>query len=207
MKVFVALRFYASGSFQGVIADTFGLSQPSVSRAISDVSTALVKRAGNYITFPKEPKLSEIKGNFYSVANFPGVIGLIDGTHIRIQAPSDHEDQYVNRKGYHSINVQVIVDCDDKFINIVAKWPGSSHDSRVFKESAVYRNLENNNIDGYLLGDSGYACKTFLLTPYLRTQTRHEARYNSAHKKTRCTVERSKGQWKRRFHCLYQLLR
>jgi hypothetical protein len=49
----------------------------------------------------------------------------------------------------------VIVDCDDKFINIVAKWPGSSHDSRVFKESAVYRNLENNNIDGYLLGDSG----------------------------------------------------
>jgi hypothetical protein len=49
-----------------VIADTFGLSQPSVSRAISDVSTALVKRAGNYITFPKEPKLSEIKGNCYS---------------------------------------------------------------------------------------------------------------------------------------------
>jgi hypothetical protein len=49
MKVFVALRFYASGSFQRVIADTFGLSQPSVSRAISDVSTALIKRAGNYI--------------------------------------------------------------------------------------------------------------------------------------------------------------
>jgi hypothetical protein len=183
MKVFVALRFYASGSFQGVIADTFGLSQPSVSRAISDVSTALVKRAGNYITFPKEPKLSEIKGNFYSVANFPGVIGLIDGTHIRIQAPSEHEDQYVNRKGYHSINVQVIVDGDDKFINIVTKWPGSSHDSRVLKESAVYRNLENNNIDGYLLGDSGYACKK------------------------RCAVKRSKGQWKRIFHCLYQLLR
>jgi hypothetical protein len=102
MKVFVALRIYASGSFQGVIADTFGLSQPSVSHAISDVSTAPVKKAGNYITFPKELKLSEIKGNFYSVANFPGVIGLIDGTHIRIQAPSDHEGQYVNRKGYHS---------------------------------------------------------------------------------------------------------
>ena len=66
----------------------------------------------------------------------------------------------------------MIVDCDDKFINIVTKWPGSSHDSRVFKESVVYRNLENNNIDGYPLGDSGYACKTSLLTPYLRT--RHE---------------------------------
>jgi predicted transcriptional regulator len=64
MKVLMALRFYASGSFQGVIADTFGLSQPSVSRAISDVSTALVKRAGNYITFPKEPKLFQNKTGF-----------------------------------------------------------------------------------------------------------------------------------------------
>jgi hypothetical protein len=68
-----------------------------VSRAISDLSSALVKRAGNYITFPKEPKLSEINGYCYSVANFPGVIRLIDGTHIRIQAPSDHEDQYVTQ--------------------------------------------------------------------------------------------------------------
>ena len=64
MKVLMALRFYASGSFQGVIADTFGLSQPSVSRAISDISTALIKRAGNYITFPKEPKLFQNKTGF-----------------------------------------------------------------------------------------------------------------------------------------------
>jgi hypothetical protein len=64
MKVLMALRFYASGSFQGVIADTFGLSQPSVSRAISDVPTALVKRAGHYITFPKEPKLFQNKTGF-----------------------------------------------------------------------------------------------------------------------------------------------
>jgi hypothetical protein len=54
-----------------------------------------------------------------------------------------------------------------KFINIVAKWPGSSHDSRVFKESAVHRNLENNNIDGYLLGDSVYACNLQHFLPVL----------------------------------------
>ena len=64
MKVLMALRFYASGSFQGVIADTFGLSQPTLSPTISDVSTSLVKRAGNYITFPKEPKLFQNKTGF-----------------------------------------------------------------------------------------------------------------------------------------------
>ena len=70
MKVLMALRFYASGSFQGVIADTFGLSQPSVSRAISDVPTALVKRAGNYITFPKEPKLFKLKRALNEISSF-----------------------------------------------------------------------------------------------------------------------------------------
>jgi hypothetical protein len=37
----------------------------------------------------------------------PTTIGCIDGTHIRIQPPKDEEHAYVNRKGEHSINVQV----------------------------------------------------------------------------------------------------
>ena len=36
----------------------------------------------------------------------------IDGTHVRIQSPSNNEPNYVNRKGYHSVNVQIV--CDDK---------------------------------------------------------------------------------------------
>lgn len=42
-----------------------------------------------------------------SFTGFPNVIGVIDCTHIRIQAPSVNENDYVNRKGYHSINIQV----------------------------------------------------------------------------------------------------
>ncbi|CAH3044736.1 unnamed protein product, partial [Porites lobata] len=37
---------------------------------------------------------------------FPGVVGCIDGTHVRIQAPNKNENDYVNRKGFHSINAQ-----------------------------------------------------------------------------------------------------
>ena len=44
---------------------------------------------------------------FYEIAHFPGVLGLVDGTHIRIQKPSENVADYVNRH-YHSINVQVI---------------------------------------------------------------------------------------------------
>ncbi len=44
---------------------------------------------------------------FWEMAGFPNVFACIDGTHIRLQAPSDNEAAYVNRKNYHSINVQV----------------------------------------------------------------------------------------------------
>jgi len=35
------------------------------------------------------------------------VLGCIDGTHIKIMAPRENEAEYVNRKGVHSLNVQV----------------------------------------------------------------------------------------------------
>jgi len=35
------------------------------------------------------------------------VIGAIDGTHIKIAAPKLDPDAYINRKGYHSIQLQV----------------------------------------------------------------------------------------------------
>lgn len=44
---------------------------------------------------------------FQNIAGLRGVVGAIDGTHIRISRPHVNEEVYVNRKGYHSINVQV----------------------------------------------------------------------------------------------------
>lgn len=39
----------------------------------------------------------------------PNVIGLIDGTHVAITAvKNDIEMAFVNRKGFHSINVQIV---------------------------------------------------------------------------------------------------
>ncbi|KAK3732891.1 hypothetical protein QZH41_012659, partial [Actinostola sp. cb2023] len=39
---------------------------------------------------------------------FPGVVGVIDGTHIPIRAPSEKPNAYINRKKFHSIQVQVL---------------------------------------------------------------------------------------------------
>ena len=40
------------------------------------------------------------------------MIGCVDGTHVKIQGPTENENDYGNRKGFHSINVQAI--CNHK---------------------------------------------------------------------------------------------
>lgn len=52
-------------------------------------------------------KILEISTSFEDEGRFPGVIGLIDGTHIRIRAPENEPEAYINRKKFRSLNVQV----------------------------------------------------------------------------------------------------
>ncbi len=139
LQLCMALRFYASGSFLEVIGDTVFASKSAVSKAVTTVTNLLVQRLDEFVEFPKDAeKIRKIENEFYDVAKLPGIVGAIDGTQVKIQAPSgDQEPYYVNRKGYHSINVQAICDTKGKFLNVVADWPGSTHDSRILQMSHI----------------------------------------------------------------------
>jgi len=113
LQILVALRFLASGSFLQVIDDTFGLPKSTVSRIVTDVTLALAHKQSEFIVWPSDPvEMHEVKRGFFDKGGFPGVVGCIDGTHVRIQGPNRNENDYVNRKGYHSINVQAV--CNHK---------------------------------------------------------------------------------------------
>ena len=49
------------------------------------------------------------------------IIGAIDCTHVRIKVPPAHlhPDEYINRKKFHSINVQVVCDSDCVITDLV----------------------------------------------------------------------------------------
>nr|CAI5849481.1 unnamed protein product [Callosobruchus analis] len=54
-----------------------------------------------------------MRRRFFETQSFPGVLGCIDCTHVAIYPPQRDdpvypEVAYVNRKGYHSINVQLV---------------------------------------------------------------------------------------------------
>ena len=92
---------------------------------------------------------------------------------------------------------------------MVAGWLGSTHDSHIFRTSAVFQQLEGQCglESGFLLGDSGYACTPFLMTPYAQLRTRSEEQFNRAHKTTRCITGCSFGLLKQRSHVLHSEIR
>lgn len=44
---------------------------------------------------------------FNWITGFPNVLGCVDGTFVRILSPKEREGEFINRKGFHSLNVQV----------------------------------------------------------------------------------------------------
>ncbi|XP_052371175.1 putative nuclease HARBI1 [Oncorhynchus keta] len=99
---------------------------------------------------------------------------------------------------------KMVCNADCVISNVVAKWPGSVHDSRIFRASEIYQCLSQGEFSGVLLGDRGYGCQPFLLTPFTDPQEAQQA-YNHAHARTRARVEMIFGLLKARFHCLHKL--
>lgn len=157
--------------------------------------------------FPNVNVLREFTRKFYNVAEFPDVVGCIDCTHIPIKSPGGQiPEVYRNRKGWMSLNVQVVCGPNSEILDIVARWPGSTHDSRIFQNSGVMVAFEEHRINGILLGDNGYAQSRYVYTPIVNPNTEIERRYNRAHVKTRNIIERTFGMWKRKFGCLQRKL-
>ncbi|XP_040900533.1 putative nuclease HARBI1 [Toxotes jaculatrix] len=201
----IALRFFANGSFLYNIGDAEHISRATVCRAIRKVCLALKRFLSVFVVFPGHKPVRAIKEEFHGIAGFPNVIGCIDGTHIPITAPSENEGDYVNRKSFHSINVQIICDAAHIITNVEAKWPGSVHDSRIYRESTISNRLERGEIHGFLLGDRGYPCQRNLITPYPDPQPGPQQHFNVAHCRTRARVEMTIGLLKARFQCLRHL--
>lgn len=202
-KLLITLRYLATGNYQRVDGDLMGVSQSSVSRIIHQVIQEIAKKSSRFIHFPNYEERVELKDRNFMRYGLPSVIGAIDGTQIPIKSPGgENAEVFRNRKGFFSINVQAVVDADGCFTNVVCRWPGSTHDSTIFNNSRLCADFEAGNINGMLLGDNGYQCRRYLLTPFLNPATVSQRQFNKAHRRCRGTVERAFGQLKQRFRCL-----
>lgn len=203
-QLLITLRFYATGTFQIVIGDTFGVHKSTVCNTVHRVTAAIANLRPQYVVFPQTAQTRrDVMNQFYSASGLPGVIGAIDCTHIPIQSPGGNEAElYRNRKGWFSINTQLISDQRGYVMDVVARWPGSVHDSTIFDNCHIRAVLETSPCDGYLIGDGGYPCRRYLLTPVTNPATDPQRKYNTAHIAARNSIERANGILKRRFPAL-----
>ncbi|KAJ3653046.1 hypothetical protein Zmor_018964 [Zophobas morio] len=204
-QLLTTLRFFASGGHLSTVADYMGMHISTVSRIIRRVSDAIARLYHHFIKMPQtlmEQRL--IQNGFFDIARFPRVIGAIDCTHIKIESPGgENAEVFRNRKDYFSINVQAMCNANMEFTNVVARWPGSTHDMTIFNNSILRANFENGDYPNcIILGDGGYGVRHYFFTPLLNPHTQEEQLYNEAHIRTRNVIERTFGVCKRRFPVL-----
>lgn len=204
-QLLLTLRFYATGSFYVTVGDFGGLHNSTLCKIIKRVTEAISSMRPIFISLPKSrEEILSVQEGFYKIARFPRVIAALDCSHVKIMSPGgDTAENFRNRKGYFSLNVQAMCNSTLHFLDIVTRWPGSTHDSLIFSNSAAKYQCDNGAFgNGIVLGDSGYFLNNYLLTPISNPQTQPEILYNESHIRTRNVIERCFGVWKRRFPVL-----
>ena len=221
-KVVVTLFKLMHGVSIPLVADKAALGKSTVGDILRQVCGAISKNFGHLIAWPTGRRLTRIATGFQSKQWLPNCIGAIDGSHIYIAAPSntivaaDHR----NRNKSFSILLQGVVDSKCYFTSINTGPPGSLHDSAHFRNTELYRKVEEGTMGGfhddpltwpsglpfppYIVADRGYPLLSWCITPFKMGPmgiplTQEETWFNRKHSSTRMSVERGFGILKARF--------
>ena len=200
LQLAIALRFYATGAFQRMQGDWFGVHRSTVNKLIPKVTRAIASLAPDVIRYQASEATQE---QFLQLCDIPGITGCVDGTFVMIQSVGGPmAEVFRSRKRFFAINVQIVCNLNLEILDMVAGYPGSAHDARVWSNSQLCWDLQDGDAKGMLLGDSAYPLRSFLMIPFTNPNTDARKRYNKQHVKGRNCVERTIGVMKRLFPCL-----
>ena len=66
--------------------------------------------------------------------------------HTKIKIPKESGPDYFSLLQQHNVVVQANTDWEKRFLDVAAGFPGSMHDSRVLRNSSLYRRIANNEL-------------------------------------------------------------
>ncbi|XP_018359987.1 PREDICTED: putative nuclease HARBI1 [Trachymyrmex cornetzi] len=211
-QLLVATWFMSTPDSYRSVSTKFGIGKATAFRALRRVTYALHCIAPQFIQWPKGAVATKVMREFEQVCGFPNVIGAIDGTHIKIRAPKEDPDSYINRKGFHSMNVQVVCESRGLFTHCYAGHVGSVHDARVFRNSPVADFLQLPETyfpdDSHIIGDAAYGIHPHVMVPFRDNGhlTNAQKNFNYCLSSTRMQIERAIGHLKVRFRILLDCL-
>ncbi|XP_059191461.1 uncharacterized protein LOC131973472 [Centropristis striata] len=210
--------FARSGEYRS-IAGMFGVGIATVCVIVRQVTSAIVDRLyRRVVSLPTGQRLDDTIRAFKDRC-YPQCAGAIGGTHIPIAPPRDNPDHYINRRGWHSVLLQAVVDHRVCFTDVYAGWPGSTSSATVLSSSDLYLKAEDRP-DGYLfprqksivsdgveipvhlIGDASFPLKPWLMKGYSQEhqlspeQRRFTYTLTSAWSVVDTAFTRLKGRWR-----------
>ena len=125
----------------------FRIHRTTISQIIQEVCSAIYKvLQPDYLKLPSSPQAwKAIVDEGYRRRNFPQCFGATDGKHIAILKSKHSGFDVHNYKGFYSVVLLAFVDYDYRFLAADVGVQGRISDGGVFKNSALYLALENNN--------------------------------------------------------------
>jgi hypothetical protein len=121
LSVVIALTYLRRNRAQAELAETYGVSQPTVSRAISAITPLLGKVLRGYV-----PTADELDPRDQYIA---------DGTLLPCWSWAGHQELYSGKHKTTGMNVQVACTLSGNLAWISDALPGSRHDSWCLSES------------------------------------------------------------------------
>ena len=216
--VAIAIWKLATGSEYRTISHLFWVGLSTVFNCLQDFCNAVIKvLLPAHITCPDADKLVELATFFHNRWRVPQCAGAIDGSHLPITAPEEHPRDNCNRKGWHSIILQAVVDGKGLFWDVCVGFPGSVHDARVLRQSHLWEivndgellsqnkvSISGCDVGHYLIGDPAYPMQNWPMKPFLDTGrlTPAQRTYNYRLSSARSVVEICFGRLKGRWRCL-----
>ena len=97
------------------------MSYEAAWEAIYEVVSALYEYRNYFVRWPTAAEAEAISLRIENRSRIPGIMGAVDGTHIRIRAPRIGRASYYNRNKYASIQLQVINIFSLKILNQAEK--------------------------------------------------------------------------------------
>jgi hypothetical protein len=172
--VVVALTYLRRNRVQVELAETYGVSQPTISRAITSLTPVLGVVLADFV-----PVAEELDDH----AQY-----IVDGTLLPCWSWAGHRELYSGKHKTTGLSVQVACRLSGTLAWISDPIDGSRHDTFALKESGVLDTMDAMS----WIGDKGYIGND-MLTPYRKPVHRDlldwEKEYNTQINKVRYVIE------------------
>lgn len=175
-SVVVTLTYVRRNHVQQEIAEYHGVSQSTISRAVTGITAALAS-----VLVPFTPTADELPDDEQL---------LVDGTLVPCWSWDDHDELYSGKHSTTGLNLQVACDLTGRLRWISDPADGCRHDSAALRASGALDALTPQN----WIGDKGYiglAVITPIRKPAYRDLLDWEKEFNTAINKIRWRIEQT----------------